>query len=159
METGICPAKHLGMNQRTRGTRHFARRPLSSRLGLHASVPSRQHGDTARRLKSTCRPGLDYVARSCKHLLGQSSEFTYQKIFMPQSTPGNQQFRSQFLSTGKLCGHIKVDSEIQVYILTTRSVTFICGRIRNPSRSHLSRLSPEFLTGCLALYSQNYKET
>ena len=44
METEICPAKHLGMNQRTRGTRLSARRPLSSWQGLHASVHRRQHG-------------------------------------------------------------------------------------------------------------------
>ena len=47
METDICPAKHLGMNQPTRGTRLSARRLLPSRQGLHASVLRRQHGHHA----------------------------------------------------------------------------------------------------------------
>ena len=47
METDICPAKHLGMNQRTGGTRLSARRTLSSRQGLHASVLRQRHGHHA----------------------------------------------------------------------------------------------------------------
>ena len=47
METDICPAKHLGMNQPTRGTRLSARRLLPSRQGLHASVLRRQYGHHA----------------------------------------------------------------------------------------------------------------
>ena len=47
METDICPAKHLGMNQPTRGMRLSARRLLPSRQGLHASVLRWQQGHHA----------------------------------------------------------------------------------------------------------------
>lgn len=47
MEADFCLAKHLGMNQGTRGTRLFARRPLPPRQGLHAFVRHRQNGGNA----------------------------------------------------------------------------------------------------------------
>ena len=83
METDICPAKHVGMNQRTRGTRLFARRLLFSRQIRHASAHRRQHGGHAGNIigllgkeqsrqdaqlsDTACRLGLGHVARSGRH--------------------------------------------------------------------------------------------
>ena len=83
METDICPVKHLGMNQRTRGTRLSARRQLSSRQGFHASAHRRQHGRHAgdcsmlpgeeqarqdgQHGDTACRLGLGHVARCGRH--------------------------------------------------------------------------------------------
>ena len=47
MEADFCLAKRLGMNQGTRCTRLFARRPLPPRQDLHAFVNHQQHSGYA----------------------------------------------------------------------------------------------------------------
>ena len=103
METDICPAKHLGMNQPTRGTRLSTRRLLPSRQGFHASVLRRQHGhhagdcprlaeeeqarqdalpdDTARHLKHACHTVFDHVARSDRHQHVRNSKISPSNSF------------------------------------------------------------------------------